>query len=132
MLSNMSNSRFASKLITSYEHVMMYEDTNLKQKALKVIPVDELKNRAKNKFNTYKLTSLPKGDRQDDRRLPPLDFDDFFYLELLAWFKSEFFTWTNQPSCRSCDTNQNMRFIRSDQANSEEISGMAGNVEVYE
>lgn len=120
------NAHFASRLASSYEHVMLYEDPNLKRKALNVIPVEELKSRARAKLEAYKSsTSL-------DTEPSPLDFDDFLLLELLAWFKNEFFTWTNQPECRVCGTCQNMRFIRSDRPNRDEIAGMAGNVEVYE
>jgi peptide-N4-(N-acetyl-beta-glucosaminyl)asparagine amidase len=106
--------------------VMLYEDPNLKRKALNVIPVDELKSRARAKLDAYKSSSSLDADPS------PLDFEDFLLLELLAWFKNEFFTWTNQPECRVCATSQNMRFIRSDRPNRDEIAGMAGNVEVYE
>ena len=109
---------------------MMYEEASLKAKALSVIPVERLRAEAKLKYDSYKshVAAAAAADVEDS----PLDVDDFLLVELLAWFKNEFFTWTNQPECQSCATNSHMRFVRSDRANREEILGMAGNVEVYE
>lgn len=118
----MNNNKFASKLQNSFNHVLMYEEPALKQKALNSIPADRLRSDAREKFNLYKSTTLDQT---------PYDFNDFLLLELLAWFKNEFFKWTNQPDCDYCNSNEKMKFSYSDSPNGNEIAGMAGNVEVY-
>lgn len=120
------NERFASKLVSSYEHVMMYEEVSLKQKALSVIPVARLKEQANTNFVGY--TSLAKSSEST----PPLDFEDFLLVELLAWFKNEFFTWTDKPNCVKCKTNQSMNHVGMKGPNNDEIWGMANRVEVYQ
>jgi peptide-N4-(N-acetyl-beta-glucosaminyl)asparagine amidase len=101
---------------------MLYEDANLKRKALELIPVQALKDQARVKYESYLST----------KDANPFDLNDFLVIELLAWFKNEFFRWTNQPDCDMCNTNQNVKFKTNDKPNRDEIPGMAGNVEVYE
>lgn len=100
----------------------MYENFNLRQKALACIPIDRLRNEARIKYNSYKNTDMGEV---------PYDFEDFLLLELLAWFKNEFFRWINQPDCDSCKSNQNMQFIKSDIPFRNEVTWQAHNVEVY-
>ncbi len=103
--------------------MLIYEDLDLKRKALKLIPVERLRQEARAKFDSYKLT--PSLDKL------PFDFDDFLLIELLAWFKNEFFSWVNQAECETCG-NPSTVLKASDRPNHREITWMAGNVEVYE
>jgi peptide-N4-(N-acetyl-beta-glucosaminyl)asparagine amidase len=117
------NIKFANKLSNSYEHVLIYEQQSLKRKALEFIPIDRLKKDAKTKHDSYKAATLEKS---------PYDFNDFMIIELLFWFKNEFFKWVNQPDCDICHSNQNMSFLFNDIPNINEEKWMANNVEVYE
>ena len=101
---------------------MMYEDTMLKQKALSLIPVERFKSEAQAKFDSYIKLNL------DSKQF---DLQDFMMLELLQWFKNEFFKWINQPDCDYCKSNQNMTFEHNDRALGTEMIWLAGNVEVY-
>lgn len=127
------NSVFASKLMSSYEHVMMYEQASLKQKALSVIPVERLRDQARANYETYNNTgeNLESSSNPQQQQLA-FDFDDFLLLELLAWFKNEFFTWTDQPKCVNCQTNQSMRPMGQQGPNHDEIPWMVSRVEVYQ
>ncbi|XP_072034952.1 peptide-N(4)-(N-acetyl-beta-glucosaminyl)asparagine amidase-like isoform X2 [Amphiura filiformis] len=84
---------FYQKLKSSADHVLMYEDRLLQQQARDVIPFLELNQKAEEKC---------LNQAQDDGERP-LDKRDFLLLELLKWFKTRFFTWTNSPKCDSCN-----------------------------
>ena len=117
-----NNKKFANKLLNSFEHVLIYEQESLKRKALLSIPTERLKSDAKNKYDSYKAITLEKL---------PYDFNDFLLIELLAWFKNEFFKWINQPDCDYCNSNEKMTFLHNDFPNLNEKIWMANNVEVY-
>jgi peptide-N4-(N-acetyl-beta-glucosaminyl)asparagine amidase len=106
----------------------MYEDRNLKQKALNVIPVARLKADAQDKHESY-LSSLKESKRPESH---PLDAADFLAIELLAWFKNDFFKWVNKPECEVCGTNETMEFKMNGTPTGDEVIWMARNVEVYE
>ena len=111
------------KLNSSFDQVLIYEDSDLQRKALRIIPVDRLRQEANIHHNSYKL--MPNMDEL------PFDFNDFYLIELLAWFKNEFFKWTNQAECESCG-NPSTRLKMNSTPNHSEATWMAGNVEVYE
>jgi peptide-N4-(N-acetyl-beta-glucosaminyl)asparagine amidase len=108
------------RLNSNIAHVRMYEDLELQKKALQLIPLDTLKQRAK-------------------ERDTPLGPQDRLLKELLQWFKRDFFTWVNQPKCGACgaDTAPASQAYHSANPNAqrptpEEVAGMAGRVEIYE
>ena len=80
--------------------------------ALKVIPVVDLYDRVMKSEN------------------PKTSFNDELCAQLLAWFKHRFFSWTNQPKCKECQSST--KFIGGGQPNAEERAGQAGRVEVYQ
>ena len=65
----------------------------LQQKALSVMPVEQLKKAAKTKFETAKTA---------DPTLSEDLFDDILLLEMKEWFKTDFFSWVDSPACPSC------------------------------
>ncbi|CAF1128518.1 unnamed protein product [Brachionus calyciflorus] len=121
-LKNSKNSIFANRLNSSYQHVLIYEDVDLKQKCLSKIPIERLRDQAEQKYQIY---SQNNQDKQ------PFKTRDFLILELLSWFKNEFFKWINQPDCIRCNSNEKMSFIKNDRPNHNEATWQAGNVEVY-
>ncbi|CAG0894471.1 unnamed protein product [Darwinula stevensoni] len=64
--------------------VMQYERPELRKKARSLIPVRELETQAEAKAPSES------------------DFCDFLLLELMHWFKQEFFSWFNAPTCPQC------------------------------
>lgn len=79
-------------LQSNFEHVLVYEDPSLQQKALASIPLQQLKGKAQKKL--AQATRLDKGAHVNE--------DDFLLLELLNWFKNDFFHWVNSVPCSRC------------------------------
>ncbi|XP_065052065.1 peptide-N(4)-(N-acetyl-beta-glucosaminyl)asparagine amidase-like [Rhopilema esculentum] len=84
--SNGKEKLFYEKLKSSIDHVFIYESPEMQRYACYKIPIDKLKEEAKSK------ASAEKGDERDE-----------LLLLLLAWFKTEFFSWMDQPKCHNCD-----------------------------
>lgn len=68
--------------------MLQYEDELLQALARSIIPLETLQKHAAEK----------SGDKIDSPKT-----NDFLLLELLKWFKHEFFTWTDSPKCISCN-----------------------------
>ena len=122
-----NNNRFAIKLQNTYEHVLFYENEQLKEKALEKIPINQLNEYAKKKFDSY--IEQMKGNSSNEKLY---NLKDFFLLELMSWFKNDFFSWVNEPNCEICNSNKNMKFKHQAKPESREVLWLAGNVEVYE
>ncbi|XP_036411446.1 peptide-N(4)-(N-acetyl-beta-glucosaminyl)asparagine amidase [Megalops cyprinoides] len=83
---------FFRTLQSNFQHVMVYESPALKQKALDCVPLPRLREAAQEKL-------------QQARRADPacnLVEQDLLLLELLAWFKGEFFSWVDCLACSRC------------------------------
>ncbi|XP_029445300.1 peptide-N(4)-(N-acetyl-beta-glucosaminyl)asparagine amidase isoform X2 [Rhinatrema bivittatum] len=87
-----SEATFFKTLQSNFQHVLVYENPALQKKALTIIPIQELKRRAE-----QKLTQA-KGVDQDTS----VNLEDILLLELLLWFKSDFFQWVNNLPCSRC------------------------------
>ncbi|XP_057595480.1 peptide-N(4)-(N-acetyl-beta-glucosaminyl)asparagine amidase isoform X3 [Hippopotamus amphibius kiboko] len=79
-------------LRSNIQHVLVYENLALQEKALACIPVQELKRKSQEKLS--RARKLDKGTNLND--------EDFLLLELLHWFKEEFFHWVNDILCGKC------------------------------
>ncbi|KAG1674789.1 Peptide-N(4)-(N-acetyl-beta-glucosaminyl)asparagine amidase [Nymphon striatum] len=88
------------------EHVKMYENTSLQDKARALIPSDCLKH----------------CDTKDG------DFDKVL-LNLLSWFKNKFFTWTDKPKCHICAAMT--QSVGGGHPNQDDIKWMTSVVEIY-
>jgi len=71
-----------------------YENTSAQQKALSVMPVESLKKNARNKFEATKVRDKTVSDDL---------LSDILLLEMKEWFKTDFFSWVDSPSCPSCN-----------------------------
>ncbi|XP_003480044.1 peptide-N(4)-(N-acetyl-beta-glucosaminyl)asparagine amidase isoform X2 [Cavia porcellus] len=87
-----ADSTILKVLQSNLQHVLLYENPILQEKALTCIPVKELKRKSQEKLS--RARKLDKGTNISD--------EDFLLLELLHWFKEEFFHWVNDISCTKC------------------------------
>ncbi|XP_030044841.1 peptide-N(4)-(N-acetyl-beta-glucosaminyl)asparagine amidase-like [Microcaecilia unicolor] len=87
-----SEMKFFKTLQSNFEHVLVYENPAVVDKALTIIPVRELKKRSQ-----QKLAQATRIDQDTS-----MNQEDFLLLELLHWFKSDFFQWVNNLPCNRC------------------------------
>uniref|UniRef100_A0A2I2YRM5 Peptide-N(4)-(N-acetyl-beta-glucosaminyl)asparagine amidase n=1 Tax=Gorilla gorilla gorilla TaxID=9595 RepID=A0A2I2YRM5_GORGO len=87
-----ADSAILEVLQSNIQHVLVYENPALQEKALACIPVQELKRKSQEKLS--RARKLDKGINISD--------EDFLLLELLHWFKEEFFHWVNNVLCSKC------------------------------
>lgn len=88
-----SSMNFLVTLQTNFQHVMIYENSELQRKALNCIPHQQLTSSA-----TIRLKQAIDEDPGCK-----LGLEDFLVLELLCWFKQDFFSWVDCLSCSRCD-----------------------------
>ncbi|KAL0962145.1 hypothetical protein UPYG_G00336290 [Umbra pygmaea] len=84
--------RILNTLQSNFQHVMVYENSELQRKALGVIPHQQLTTAAKEKLQQAK-----KDDPECN-----LSEEDLLLLELLHWFKKDFFSWVDSLPCSRC------------------------------
>ncbi|XP_076611478.1 peptide-N(4)-(N-acetyl-beta-glucosaminyl)asparagine amidase [Chaetodon auriga] len=91
--SSLENSMsFFVTLQSNFQHVMLYESPELQQKARNAIPHQQLSSAAEHKLN--KAKTADPGCK--------LGIEDFLVLELLRWFKQDFFSWVDCLPCSRC------------------------------
>uniref|UniRef100_A0A452HSZ3 Peptide-N(4)-(N-acetyl-beta-glucosaminyl)asparagine amidase n=1 Tax=Gopherus agassizii TaxID=38772 RepID=A0A452HSZ3_9SAUR len=108
---------FFKTLQSNFQHVQVYENQSLQKKALASIPVQALKERAQEKLAQAK--NVDGGAHVNE--------DDFLLLELLQWFKGEFFQWVNNLPCSKCGGQTESKGILS--PNDEDLRWNASRVE---
>uniref|UniRef100_W5KU87 Peptide-N(4)-(N-acetyl-beta-glucosaminyl)asparagine amidase n=1 Tax=Astyanax mexicanus TaxID=7994 RepID=W5KU87_ASTMX len=86
---------FLRTLQSNFQHVLLYESADMQQKALNCIPREDLCSRAKER-----LEQARKADPDCS-----LAEEDMLVLELLQWFKGDFFSWVNSLPCSRCGGN---------------------------
>ena len=100
---------FLSRLRSGLAHVKQYEDLLLQAKARSLVPIDLLSSKAKNRS---------KADERDS-----------LLLELLSWFKRDFFRWCDSPKCDFCNAKTLPRGMGP--PNEQELRHQASRVELY-
>nr|XP_006825602.1 PREDICTED: peptide-N(4)-(N-acetyl-beta-glucosaminyl)asparagine amidase-like [Saccoglossus kowalevskii] len=87
---------FFQKLRNNFDHVLIYEDRSLQEKARSLIPLSELSKIAGEKFKNLQesMKDIP-GEKA-------LDMRDCLLIEMINWFKTSFFSWMNSPKCDRC------------------------------
>ncbi|CAF0979034.1 unnamed protein product [Adineta ricciae] len=100
--------------VSTLERVQSYEDVNLRRYIRSsIVPLEDFNRRISKKKD---VTDLQKRD--------------LLLVELLRWFKEEFFTWFDRPNCERCRTV--MEFADHTQPTREEREqGDAHRVELY-
>jgi hypothetical protein len=99
--------QFAGRIEAHIDGVKLYEDPELQKKARALIPVEDLstaankaiaERKAARESNTFKDedSQFRNGTQVDN------DFRDEFMIQMLHWFKKDFFEWVNELPCHSC------------------------------
>ncbi|XP_018571005.1 peptide-N(4)-(N-acetyl-beta-glucosaminyl)asparagine amidase [Anoplophora glabripennis] len=80
-----------------FHNVLQYEDKEVQQRALKLVPLATLEENAQNRLRHIQ-EHIKKNKGED----PEISIQDTLLLELLQWFKEDFFSWVDSPECSSC------------------------------
>lgn len=112
------------KIKSHFDHSLIFENFSLQQKALALIPVSTINDKAEKR-----LKKLPNFTNRIGFKTN-FNLRDCVLLELLDWFKKDFFTWTNSPNCTSCG-NESVISIGMLPPSASELAWQAGRVEGY-
>ena len=133
---NTSNAeqKFLAKLRGEYQLCLAYENPEAQAKVIEVVPLTKLRTAAKEKFNKLKA-----AEDQNSTKIVNEVEDDILVIELMGWFKNEFFKWFDGFECDSCTIKTpdgNTKKVKAkpmghDQANPVEAADGAGTVEKY-
>uniref|UniRef100_A0A3Q2CPZ5 Peptide-N(4)-(N-acetyl-beta-glucosaminyl)asparagine amidase n=1 Tax=Cyprinodon variegatus TaxID=28743 RepID=A0A3Q2CPZ5_CYPVA len=85
---------FFVTLQSNFQHVMQYESAELQLKARTAMPHQQLSSAAQTK-----LTELKEADPGENAKV---GLEDCLLLELLRWFKQDFFSWVDRLPCSRC------------------------------
>lgn len=107
---------FAQTIHSVSKTPLIYEDADLLTKALECVPLEELYGRAE-----AKEAKDAAGE---------WGFQDYVIIELLDWFKKDFFKWVTAPKCESCDEESNI--VGHQQPTADDRRHQAGVVEIYQ
>ena len=112
---------FRAALLAGQQVPFRYEDARLLEQAVAVIPLDDIANRTQARIDSS-LGALSEED-----------FADVQVLELLRWFKRDFFKWVDKLACSRCGNYETVS-LRSPELSiptAEEAAGLAKNVELF-
>ncbi|KAJ3334802.1 Peptide-N(4)-(N-acetyl-beta- glucosaminyl)asparagine amidase [Gonapodya sp. JEL0774] len=101
------------KLRDTMVHCQVYEMEDLLEKARSVVPVERL----------HEETNLAMKEEKGT-------FEVNLLKRLLLWFKNDFFTWTNNPPCRFCQSSST-RAVGPATPSGEELRWGGNRVELY-
>lgn len=108
--------QFLGRVKSSYNHMKSYSDGSLQQLAREKVPLSELEAKARDTIS----------------KCPSVSLRDALLLELLHWFKKDFFKWVNKPCCHQCGgVEATMNSLGATMPTPEERLGEAGITEVY-
>ncbi|XP_061400557.1 peptide-N(4)-(N-acetyl-beta-glucosaminyl)asparagine amidase [Musca vetustissima] len=101
--------RTTNKFLESLEHysdaVMQYEDEKLLAAGRQLIPIDELTQRASETLIRIQEESS-KAVEEGKPALKEPCIRDLILVELVAWFKNDFFEWVNCLPCKVCGSEE--------------------------
>ncbi|KAK4884186.1 hypothetical protein RN001_000457 [Aquatica leii] len=97
-VTHMFNNPFLRELELSFHIALSYADKELQKRALAIIPKVELELAAQKRLRNLQ-EQVKKGNLED----PNISMQDLILLELLSWFKHDFFKWVDNPACEFCN-----------------------------
>lgn len=116
---------FEQKLRSYIQHFSLYQNKSNQLQALARVPLTDLKAIAQAKYESSEkqgTTNLSMSEVENVVK-------DMLLMELMDWFKTEFFSWMNSPPCPRCQ--QPTAGIGNGVPTSLERSMSAGTVELY-
>ncbi|ODN05849.1 Peptide-N(4)-(N-acetyl-beta-glucosaminyl)asparagine amidase [Orchesella cincta] len=120
-----NESAFERQLLSYIQQFKRYEDKSNQLQALATVPLEDLRAIAQAKYDS---SEKPLG-ASFSQISPSSVVKDILLLELMDWFKNEFFTWMNSPSCPRCK--QSTKGIGSGVPTPTELASSASRVEIY-
>ena len=117
-----SELQFFARIKSYLNLVKNYEDFRLQEKARALIPWKQMTINAINKMLELRQNSTSAQDLGTDSK-------DILLIDLIDWFKHEFFKWFDSPVCQKCD--QKIANARNVSPNEEEVRWNALTVELY-
>jgi peptide-N4-(N-acetyl-beta-glucosaminyl)asparagine amidase len=113
---------FAGRVQGGIETAGRHASSALLAQARAAVPLETLRARAAARV-LCSILAPKEGDHH------PVHLHDAFLKELLAWFKSDFFTWVNSPPCCGCGGSTTLKGMSP--PTDAERAGLAGRVEAY-
>lgn len=120
--SDENQAAFSDSILAGTEQVLKYESAAAQEAACNVMPLAAMR---------AAVSDAAQLARDMGDLSPPMDDRTALVIEMLAWFKTEFFSWVDSPSCNACGSNQ-VSSLGSASPAAEEAKYGAGRVEVYD
>ncbi|XP_043290065.1 peptide-N(4)-(N-acetyl-beta-glucosaminyl)asparagine amidase [Venturia canescens] len=97
--------KFLNSVVDRFKHILIYENPHLQSKARRVVPLEKLQIGAMERMRELQKQMKKNKLEQNSSPLPEhqVTMEDFLLVELLDWFKNQFFTWVDSPTCSVCD-----------------------------
>lgn len=92
------SSKFAYMLEVLAKTPLRWENPEVLDRALRLIPLDQLY------ANAQEEQDLLEAEARFLNKRAALGYHDCVIRELSKWFKRDFFTWVNHPECSSCQS----------------------------
>nr|CAB3264319.1 peptide-N(4)-(N-acetyl-beta-glucosaminyl)asparagine amidase-like [Phallusia mammillata] len=113
-----SQKNIYQRIVSHFQHSFIYENKSLQRKEKALVPFDKLTARAHTK-----MTHKQKPDTAN--------FQHFLLLEVLSWFKRDFFKWMDKPICPNCNNDSNVENTGMASPSDEDMIWQASRVEAY-
>lgn len=92
-----------------FDSVLAYEDQELQEMTRHVVPITDLKLQAMKRMRGLQRDlkqreneGVQVAEKEKMGIENDMGIEDLLLVELLAWFKNEFFTWVNTLTCSFC------------------------------
>lgn len=114
----------------------LYRDATFQHQVRQIVPLETLSLKTSRKLFQIKLLMEKSSSSQTNQSESTcqLNSKDAFLVELLAWFKQDFFKW-HKPSVCDCKSSENelfdMKFVGLTKPTVDESKWLANNVELY-
>ncbi|XP_030766284.1 peptide-N(4)-(N-acetyl-beta-glucosaminyl)asparagine amidase [Sitophilus oryzae] len=100
---------FLHSIESHFHNALQYENKDLQNRAKSLIPLHTLEEGALRRFRM-----LQKRIKKDKLNNIDISIQDMLILELLEWFKEDFFTWVNSPECEHCGSETKFSHMSTD------------------
>lgn len=121
-----SEIEFFSKIKSYMNFVNNYENIELQEKTRNLIPWKEMTIKAINKM--LKIKEKHIKENKNDKQLS-IDSRDILLIDILEWFKNDFFKWFDSPLCNNCKIE--IKDCKQVMPTNEELRWSANTVELY-